>query len=66
MSTCDLTHMSDIHVVPVNDIIEHLELRQCWCRPLVTEHEYGSAVVTHHAADAREYFEEGTGHERVF
>lgn len=48
---------ADIHVLPVNDTIEHQELRQCWCRPDVKENA-GATMVTHHAADGREYFEE--------
>jgi hypothetical protein len=48
-----------IHVLPVNDTIEHLELRQCWCRPRVEDAEDGSEpLVIHNSADGREYFEE--------
>ena len=47
---------SDIHVVPLNDWLEHVELRQCWCRPSV-EDINGTALVTHHSADGREHSE---------
>lgn len=50
--------MSDIHVLPVNDTIEHLELRQCWCRPRIDEGT-GAVVVIHNSADGREHFEPG-------
>lgn len=49
--------MADIHVLPVDDLIEHLELRQCVCRPDVDE-DGEHAVIVHHSADGREYFEE--------
>lgn len=50
--------MPDYHVVPLNDLVQHLELRQCLCRPRVEELPNGHAVVVHHAADGREAFEE--------
>ena len=49
--------MSDVHVVPVNDLIQHQEIRQCPCRPDVEIQPNGNAVVVHHSADGREYFE---------
>lgn len=49
--------MPDYHVVPLNDLVQHLQLRQCLCHPAVEEFPNGNAVVVHHAADAREYFE---------
>jgi hypothetical protein len=45
--------------MPENDTTEHLELRQCWCRPTVDENQ-PTAIVIHHSADGREYFEEPT------
>ena len=48
--------MADIHVLPVNDLMEHLELRQCLCRPDVDDCG-DDAVIIHHSADGREYFE---------
>jgi hypothetical protein len=48
--------MSDVHVLPINDLIEHSETRGCVCRPDVQDLG-GGIVVVHHAADAREYFE---------
>lgn len=47
----------DIHVVPVNDVVEHVESVLCWCRPRV-EHMAMTRMVTHNSADGREYFEE--------
>lgn len=51
--------MSDglVHVLPVNDVLEHLELRQCWCRPNVVTFPDRAVIVVHHAADGREHFE---------
>lgn len=47
----------DIHVVPVNDIIEHEDIRQCWCRPRIERADTPCAIVVHHSADGREHFE---------
>lgn len=47
----------DTHVLPLNDLITHLELRQCPCQPSVEEFPNGNAVVVHRSADGREYFE---------
>ena len=49
--------MADWHVLPINDTIEHLELRQCWCRPEIRDAEMAEALVIHNSADGREYFE---------
>ena len=44
-----------IHVVPINDAIEHVESPTCWCQPTKTsEDELGAAVYVHHSADGRE------------
>jgi hypothetical protein len=51
---------SDVHVVPVNDTREHMDIRQCWCRPTLDE-EAGHVVVVHQSADGREYFEPDHG-----
>ena len=48
---------SDIHVIPENDLLDHLQVRQCWCLPRVDEQGPDEAVIVHHAADGREYFE---------
>lgn len=48
----------DVHVLPLNDTVAHTELRQCWCQPRVDD-ENGTALVVHHSADCREYFELG-------
>ena len=46
----------DIHVLPIGDLREHVEARECWCRPRLTE-ESGSVIVSHNAADGRELVE---------
>jgi hypothetical protein len=43
------------HVVPVNDLREHITDGECWCNPDVDD----DLVVTHHSMDRREEFEEG-------
>ncbi len=47
----------DVHVVPMADLVQHVEIRQCWCRPRVDEFPEGTALVVHFAADGREYVE---------
>lgn len=47
-----------IHVIPRNDIKNHLPHPSCACQPSVEERENGDALVTHFAWDGREFFEE--------
>lgn len=46
--------MADIHVLPINDAIEHKETHGCWCHPTVEIVSNGATVVVHHSADGRE------------
>lgn len=50
--------MSDVHVVPVNDLIEHETSDDCPCGPTseVVTRDDGSIgwVVSHHSLDRRE------------
>lgn len=52
--------MSDLHVLPIGDLREHEESRECWCAPTCTREPYeeGPVVVVHNAADGRELIEE--------
>jgi hypothetical protein len=43
-----------IHVLPVNDLREHVETVDCWCGPSVDD-----GVCVHNAMDEREKFESG-------
>lgn len=49
--------MRYIHVLPLNDLREHVENAHCWCHPRLE----GEAqdVVVHNALDGREDFETG-------
>ena len=51
--------MSTVHVLPVNDLIEHdsEHFDECVCGPDV-EYVEGGKVVTHHSLDGRELLEE--------
>jgi hypothetical protein len=52
--------MSDkevVHVVPVNDLREHIASKDCWCKP--TEEDGWPDVFVHHAMDKREEYENG-------
>lgn len=49
--------LSVVHVVPINDLIEHeAEDDECMCGPDV-EYVEGGKVVTHHSLDGREEHE---------
>lgn len=53
---------SDYHVLPVNDLREHAEARDCWCEPRVEPVKVCRAiighVVVHQSADGRELIEQ--------
>ena len=42
-----------VHVIPVNDAIEHETWSECWCQPTREEHN-GGVLYIHHSADGRE------------
>ena len=52
--------MPDLHVLPINDLREHEETRDCWCHPAVTGEPYEETdvIVTHNSADGRELIEQ--------
>lgn len=45
--------MSTVHVLPVNDLIDHACDDDCVCGP-DTEFVEGGSIVTHHSLDGRE------------
>lgn len=46
--------MDDIHIHPVDDLIDHdIASRGCWCHPALDD-ECGTILVIHHSADGRE------------
>jgi len=51
------TDDSIMHVVPLNDLREHVASKDCWCKP--TEDEGWPDIWVHHAMDQREQYEEG-------
>jgi hypothetical protein len=44
-----------IHVIPVNDLREHVATGSCWCKPTPDPEE--PFVMIHHSMDLREQFE---------
>ena len=48
--------MDDIHVLPVNDILEHQECADCWCDPEI-EVVGATLLIIHNSFDGREYKE---------
>lgn len=47
-----------MHVVPINDLVDHEDSEHCWCAPKVLDTCNGK-MVTHNSADGREDFEQG-------
>ena len=52
-----------IHVLPVNDLREHVEAPDCWCQPrLEIEESFltgrQTTIVVHYAADGRDLVEQ--------
>jgi len=43
----------DVHVMPVDDLVAHLDARGCWCVPEIQQVGL-CAIVVHHSADGRE------------
>ena len=46
-----------IHTIPVDDLREHMESRECWCKPRQDEDE--PHVWIHNSMDRREEYEQG-------
>jgi hypothetical protein len=46
--------MDKFHVVPVDDLREHVTEGPCWCNPREEE-----TVIVHNSMDGREHFETG-------
>ena len=45
-----------IHVVPLNDLREHDESDQCWCRPVeIFDATMDAPVIVHNSMDRREH-----------
>lgn len=46
---------TSVHVTPVDDLRDHVEAPDCWCKPTQDAEEPGLWI--HHAMDGREAFE---------
>ena len=53
--------MPDIHVLPVNDLREHVESEDCWCHPRIERVGDDGWLVVHNSADGRELVEPAWG-----
>ena len=49
--------MSEYHVLPTEDLRDHVQAKDCWCCPIRDDEE--SNVWIHHSMDRREEYEEG-------
>jgi hypothetical protein len=48
-----------LHVLPINDLKEHIERYDCWCKPQIIAFDengelLGVPVISHNALDGRE------------
>lgn len=43
------------HVIPINDLKEHIDSEDCWCGPWPSDDEPN--VIVHNSLDGREKFE---------
>ena len=50
------TPLDDFHIIPINDLKEHLRNQNCWCNPEVKE-DFPPYLVIHNSLDKREYCE---------
>lgn len=50
-------HDGNRHVLPIDDLREHVEQRTCWCEPVLERAKDGVLIVTHNALDGRELVE---------
>lgn len=53
----DVDGYADIHIIPLNDFIEHISSKDCWCNPKALE--YDDKVIVHNAMDQRDKYETG-------
>ena len=47
-----------IHIIPINDLMEHEESTTCECHPQIEIRENGDIMVVHNSYDGREFIEE--------
>lgn len=60
--TIHIDSESDIHVLPTNDLRQHIEVRDCWCDPQIQDEngepqwcgEPIALIVIHNALDGRQ------------
>jgi len=45
------------HVMPLNDLRNHIESIWCWCKPLRDDED--NSILIHNSADDREKYERG-------
>jgi hypothetical protein len=49
--------MSIWHILPTNDLKEHIQDSTCHCHPKVVVMETGDLMITHSSYDHREFYE---------
>lgn len=53
--------MSDVNVVPINDLKPHTDGPECACGPRVERFDNGNRVIVHNSYDGREILENAVG-----
>ena len=49
--------LDDAHVIPIEDLREHEDSRECWCQPCFDRSDIGRVIVIHNSMDGRELIE---------
>lgn len=44
-------------MIPVDDYKDHIEVKSCWCNPIVDEDN--NRLIIHNSLDKREFYEDG-------
>lgn len=62
----DSGNASTIHVLPVNDLLEHVESETCAFHPRIRYVDGGGKVVVHNSYDGREFWERWEEEKQVY
>ena len=52
---CNREGDGQLHVVPINDLRDHVTSVDCWCSPIIND----DGIVIHNSLDGREKYENG-------
>lgn len=47
------------HIIPLDDLRDHIDSEDCWCGPQEVDDECDEVVFVHNSMDGRERYESG-------